>query len=77
MKNILSYQPGTEFYGEEILAWAKYQVENNTSHKKQGEAILKKFSNINLNKKYVVYSSYRHDTDGSTVHKPRVQKEKV
>lgn len=35
MKNILSYKNPC-FSGQEILDWANYQVNNKTSHYKQG-----------------------------------------
>ena len=41
MRNILSYQPGTKFSGQEIIDWAKFHVKNATSHAKQGKRILR------------------------------------
>ena len=58
MKNILSYQ-NREFSGKEILEWAQYQVDNNTSHSKQGARILKYFNNLHLDRMYLIDSRYR------------------
>lgn len=64
MKNILSYQPLTTFSGEEILNWANFQIQNETSHKKQGQRILDRFYNLNKNRKYYVKSSFRMSSVG-------------
>ena len=53
MKNILSYKD-TKFTGKEILEWAHYQVDNQTSHAKQGARILKYFHNIHLDRMYSI-----------------------
>lgn len=58
MRNILSYQPSETFSGEEILNWASFQIQNDTSHKKQGQRILDRFYNLNKNRKYYVRSSF-------------------
>lgn len=64
MRNILSYQPSTIFSGEEILNWASFQIQNDTSHKKQGQRILDRFYNLNKNRKYYVKSSFKTDSVG-------------
>lgn len=57
MRNILSYQPGTKFTGEEIVKWANFQIENKTSHMKQGERILKRYK-LKSTKEYYIRTSY-------------------
>lgn len=59
MLNILSYQTKV-FTGREILAWAHYQVDNQTalSRLRQAKRILSRFGNINPDRKYVVIPSY-------------------
>lgn len=59
MRNILSYQQGTKFTGKEILDWANFQVENKTSHKEQGLAILNRFDGINPERLYQIKTSYK------------------
>ena len=58
MKNILSYKNPC-FSGQEILNWANYQVNNKTSHYKQGLRVLNLFGNIKPNRKYYIFSNYR------------------
>lgn len=58
MKNILSYKPGTKFFGKEILEWAQYQIDHNTSKRKQGQKIMNRFSNLNPNCEYKIYSDW-------------------
>ena len=58
MKNILSYK-NPYFSGQEILDWANYQVNNKTSHYKQGLRVLNLFGNIKPNRKYYIFSNYR------------------
>lgn len=58
MKNILSYK-NPWFSGQEILDWANYQVNNKTSHYKQGLRVLNLFGNIKPDKKYYIFSNYR------------------
>lgn len=70
MKNILSYKQGTKFTGKEIIAWAKFQVENETSHKKQGIYILNHFSNIDLSRLYYIQTSYQGTGCGEIINKP-------
>ena len=72
MRNILSYEAGTQFTGQEILDWAKAQVENKTSHQKQGEIILRRFYNLNPTKLYLVQTNYRGTASGEIIHKPLV-----
>ena len=64
MKNILSYQPGTPFSGADIIEWAKFQIENNTSHALQADHILVHYKNISPNEEYAVYTSYRGTSCG-------------
>lgn len=71
MKNILSYQKETKFTGEEIIQWAKYQIENKTSHIKEGEYILKHF-NLISNKEYKIKTSYEGTGCGEIIHKPLI-----
>lgn len=58
MKNILSYKNPC-FSGQEILDWANYQVNNKTSHYKQGLRVLNLFGNIKPDRKYYIFSHYR------------------
>ena len=58
MRNILSYQPLTTFSGEEILNWANFQVEYQTSHFKQGRRILRYFGNLRPERMYLVKTQY-------------------
>ncbi len=58
MKNILSYKNPC-FSGQEILDWANYQVNNKTSHYKQGLRVLNLFGNIKSDRKYYIFSNYR------------------
>lgn len=58
MKNILSYKNPC-FSGQEILDWANYQVNNKTSHYKQGLRVLNLFGNIKPDRKYYIFSNYR------------------
>lgn len=75
MKNILSYKPGTVFSGQEILDWAKYQVQNKTSHHGQGLRILRLYGKtLNPIRDYVIKSSYESWGCGNMVHKPLVVK---
>ena len=57
MKNILSYKNPC-FSGQEILDWANYQVNNKTSHYKQGLRVLNLFGNIKADRKYYIFSNY-------------------
>ena len=43
MRNILSYQYGTIFTGKEINDFIKYNIDNNTSHKKYCIRLIKQF----------------------------------
>jgi hypothetical protein len=72
MRNILSYEPGTKFSGKEILDWAKYQVENKTSHEKYGEVILRRFGNIKPEKMYCVETHHPGTGRGEIIRKPLV-----
>ena len=73
MKNILSFQPCTVWTGREILDWAQYQVENNTSHYNQGKYILSRYGKTLIpSRKYTVSSSYETFGCGVVVHKPIV-----
>ena len=75
MKNILSYKPGTHFSGKEILDWAKYQIENKTSHYAQGKRVMRLYGKtLNPNRSYVIHSSYESWGCGNWVHKPLVMK---
>lgn len=58
MKNILSYKNPC-FSDQEILDWANYQVNNKTSHYKQGLRVLNLFGNIKPDRKYYIFSNYR------------------
>lgn len=58
MKNILSYKNPC-FSGQEILDWANYQINNKTSHYKQGLRVLNLFDNIKPDRKYYIFSNYR------------------
>ena len=43
MRNILSYQYGTIFTGKEINNFIEYNINNNTSHKKDSIRLMKQF----------------------------------
>lgn len=58
MKNILSYTPDAAFSGQEILDWAKYQVENKTGHFRNARLILYYYGNLNPETMYTV-QTYR------------------
>ena len=76
MKNILSYQPGTVFTGQEILDWAKYQIENKTSHFLQGRRVMRLYGKtLNPNRKYHIFSQYESWHCGNGIHKPLVVQE--
>ena len=73
MKNILSYQPGTVFSGQEILDWANYQIKNKTSHYKQGLRVLRLYrKTLNPARNYVVKTTYESWGCGNAIHKPLV-----
>ena len=72
MRNILSCIAGTKFSGQEILDWAKYQVENKTSREKQGRIVLRRFYNLKPEKMYLVQSHYPQKVSRNAVHKPLV-----
>ena len=75
MKNILSYQPGTVFSGQEILDWANYQIKNKTSHYRQGLRVLRLYGKtLNPIRDYVVKTTYESWRCGSAIHKPLVVK---
>ncbi len=69
MKNILSYKDPC-FTGQEILDWANYQINNETSHYKQGQRILRLFSKIKPDKKYFICSSYESWSVGYWIKQP-------
>lgn len=78
MKNILSFKPGTKFLGKEILDWARYQVENKTSHWKQGVKILSMYGNtLKPDRKYYVSSSYETFGCGDFRHTPIVRRSRT
>ena len=72
MRNILSYEPRAKFSGQEILDWAKYQIENGTSHAKYGEVILRRFGNLKPEKMYHIETNHRGTASGEIVKKPRI-----
>ena len=72
MKNIFSCTPETQFSGQEILDWAKHQIENETSHKKQGAVILRRFSNLNPDKMYFVRNQYQDENNRGRFRRPLV-----
>lgn len=75
MKNILSFENGTKFTGQEILDWANYQIKNNTSHYKQGQRLLKIYGKtLNPVRNYWVYSQYETFGVGDVRHKPLIIK---
>lgn len=78
MKNILSYQPGTVFTGKEILDWAKFHVENDTSHARQGRRILRLYSQtLNPTRFYIVKSNYETWGCNEFRHEPLVIKSSI
>lgn len=72
MKNILSFKPGTKISGQEILDWANFQVEHQTSHFKQGCRILKYFGNLRHERMYLVKTQYETAGCGDIRHEPVV-----
>lgn len=73
MRNILSYQPGTKFSGQEIIDWAKFHVKNATSHAKQGKRILRLYEQtLNPAREYYVLSNYETAGCGDFRHEPIV-----
>ena len=54
LRNILSFSEDVEVTGQEILDWARYQIENNTEHKKMAKVVLRRFGDIRPNSKYTV-----------------------
>jgi hypothetical protein len=79
LKNILSYKFGTLFTGAEILAWARYQINNKTSHFKHGKRILKLYSKtLKDDRQYIVFPSYGSCGCSDWIYKPLVvRKEKA
>ncbi len=77
MKNILSYQPGTIFSGKEILDWAYFQVNNATSHQKQGKRIIRLYADtLQSDRNYYVCSSYETFGCGNWRNEPLIIKVK-
>ena len=76
MKNILSYKKGTSFLGKEIKEWAKYNIENQTSHMKQAKYILEKYSNLKEEEKYIIYTNSPGTGCGEVVDKIGILSEK-
>ena len=74
MRNILSFKPGTKFSGKDILNWANFQVEHQTSHFKQGQRILKYFGNIKPERMYLVKTQYETYGCGDIRHEPIIIK---
>lgn len=72
MKNILSFKPGTKISGREILDWANFQIEQQTSHFKQGRRILKYFGNLRPERMYLVKTQYETYGRGEIRHEPMV-----
>ena len=72
MRNILSFENGHKFTGQEILDWAKYQVENKTSHEKYAKIMLRRFSNIKPEKMYTVKTNHPGTGCGEIIRKPLV-----
>ena len=72
MKNILSFKPGTKISGREILNWANFQVEHQTSYFKQGRRILKYFGNLRPERMYLVKTQYETAGCGNIRHEPMV-----
>ena len=58
MRNILNEKQGTKFTGKEILDWANFQIENETSDKEEALVILDRFSNIESDSFYQVVKSH-------------------
>lgn len=74
MRNILSYVPGTQFTGSEIIQWAKFQVSHRTSHMRQGAHILRRSGNVKPERLYTVATSYQGTGCGEVINKPLVQR---
>ena len=72
MRNILSCVPSTRFSGQEILDWAKHQVENKTSHEGYAKIILRRFGNIKPEKMYTVTTNHPGTGCREIVRKPLV-----
>ena len=61
MRNILSCKVGTLFTGLEINTWCKYQIDNNTSHKKEAQRISKSLFQDDI----LYQSTYERKNTGS------------
>lgn len=67
MKNILSFKCGTRFTGKEILDWANYQIENNTSHVVDATRILIHYWNLKPDEMYLIKTNYNGTSCGEVV----------
>lgn len=72
MRNILSYQRPI-FTGQEIMEWAKYHFENNTSHYKAARYILNHYKLIPL-REYFISTHYYGTGCGEIRHKPYIKR---
>ena len=72
MRNILSYQNGV-FSGEEIMNWAKHQVENKTSHKRNARYILNHYKLL-PQRQYGIKTSFFGTGCGEVRHRPLIYK---
>lgn len=66
MKNILSFDHNAIFSGQEIIDWITYQIDNNTSHKKDAENI-KKYLNVNPNERYRISRGIYQASEGKII----------
>ena len=75
MRNILSYKQQQLILGSEIICWAQYQIDNQTSHLKQGKHIMRVYGKTLLpNRYYHVYPSYESWGCGMIVRKPLIKR---
>lgn len=76
MKNILSYH-NNSVSGKEIMIWAKGFKESDRTRRKYARYILRNYSNINLSRKYRVYTQYESTGCGNIKHLPYIVKDRT
>lgn len=76
MKNILSYH-NNSVSGKEIMIWAKAFKESDRTRRKYARYILRNYSNINLSRKYRVYTQYESTGCGNIKHLPYIVKDRT
>ena len=76
MKNILSYHNNV-ISGAEILDWAKAFKESDIIRSKYARYILRNYGNVNLSRKYRVYTQYESTGCGNIKHLPYIVKDRT